>query len=92
YRTCAVWDKEVKGMGYWFRIQHELLLLGIKGDFPPPEVKNRFDSVIRSQREKHSKKPEIVYEMIEKMFPGRSYLELFARNTRPGWASWGNEV
>jgi len=31
YKTCAVWDKEWIGMGYWFRGQHELLLVGIKG-------------------------------------------------------------
>ena len=26
------------------------------------------------------------------MYPDLPKLELFARNTRPGWASWGNEV
>lgn len=40
YRSCAVWDKEKLGMGYWFRIQHELLLVGVKGDFHPPEPQN----------------------------------------------------
>lgn len=29
YRTCAVWDKEIIGMGYYFRGQHELLLVGV---------------------------------------------------------------
>ena len=29
--------------------------------------------------------------LIEECSPG-PYLELFARNTRPGWDSWGNEV
>lgn len=38
YRTNAVWDKEIIGMGYWFRGQHELLLVGVKGEFSPPFV------------------------------------------------------
>jgi hypothetical protein len=31
-------------------------------------------------------------EMIERLFPDVSKLELFARVTRPGWTAWGNEV
>lgn len=27
YKTNAVWDKQIIGMGYWFRGQHELLLV-----------------------------------------------------------------
>lgn len=92
YKTCAVWDKEMIGMGYWFRGQHELLLLGVKGKISPPESKNRFSSVIKSKRTLHSKKPIEVYEMIEKMFPNKKYLELFAReNDRPYWTCWGLE-
>lgn len=91
YKTCAVWDKEKVGMGYWFRGQHELLLLGVKGNFNAPEEQNRFSSVIRQPRSKHSKKPEQVYEMIERMFPHGQYIELFAREQRGGWGGWGNE-
>ncbi|GAH07695.1 unnamed protein product, partial [marine sediment metagenome] len=42
---------------------------------------------------KHSEKPEIVYEMIEKMYTG-PYIELFARPTeeRSNWTYWGNEL
>lgn len=36
YKTCAIWDKEVIGMGYWFRNQHEVLLVGVRGKFSPP--------------------------------------------------------
>jgi len=91
YKTCAVWDKEKIGMGYWFRGQHELLLLGIKGSFRAPDESNRFSSVIRSPRSSHSKKPQEVYSMIESMFPQGKYLELFAREKRLGWGGWGNE-
>lgn len=92
YRTCAVWDKEVIGMGYWFRGQHELLLVGVKGQFSPPEQANRFSSVIRARRQGHSQKPEQVYELLETMFPNGKRLEVFARNKREGWEVWGNEV
>ncbi len=92
YRTCAAWDKESFGMGYWFRIGHELLLVGVKGKFKAPDPKVRVSSVYREKRTMHSKKPEYYYEVIEKYFPGHRYLEAFARNTRKGWAPWGNEV
>jgi len=92
YRTHAVWDKEIIGIGWWFRNQHELLLVGRRGTFSPPEESNRFSSVIRSRRKSHSKKPVEVYEMIEQMYPDAKYLELFARSEREGWTPWGNEM
>lgn len=92
YRTSAVWDKEKIGMGYWFRGQHELLLIGVRGDFSPPIPDARYSSVIREARTEHSRKPERVYEMIETMFPTGKYLELFARSERLNWQGWGNEL
>ena len=92
YKTCAVWDKEIIGMGYWFRGQHELLLLGTKGQFPVPEASTRVSSVIQERRSKHSSKPKKVYEIIESMFPNGKYLELFCREPRRGWEVWGNEI
>ena len=92
YKTCAVWDKEIIGMGYWFRGQHELLLVGTKGKVKPPKPELRLSSMIKSKRGKHSKKPLETHEMIETMFPKQTYLELFARSKREGWTSWGNEV
>lgn len=92
YKTSAVWDKELIGLGNYFRIQHELLLIGIKGKFQTPAPADRFSSVIREKRTKHSKKPVRAYELIERMYPDKSKIELFARNLRPGWISWGNEI
>jgi len=90
YRTDAVWDKEKIGMGYWFRGQHELLLVGTKGNVSAPPAETRFSSVIRSPREEHSRKPALVYQMIETMFPNQKRIELFARGkARPGWVGWG---
>lgn len=92
YRSCAVWDKQKKGLGYWFRIRHEILLVGIRGDFPPPANETRFDSVFAVPKGEHSAKPAIVHEMIEAMYPKARRLELFARAERPGWEVWGNAV
>lgn len=91
YRTHAIWDKEKIGMGYWFRGQHELLLVGTKGNYPPPAHEARFSSIIKEARTAHSAKPQRVYEMIESICPNSKYLELFARSKRKGWESWGNE-
>jgi hypothetical protein len=45
YRTHAVWLKDHIGMGYYFRAQHEVLLLAVKGNPPVPAEKNRPPSV-----------------------------------------------
>ncbi len=46
----------------------------------------------REKATRHSKKPQKAYEMIESLYPNASKIELFARNKREGWDSWGNEV
>lgn len=92
YRTCAVWDKEKIGMGYYFRQQHELLLIATRGEPGTPETSQRIGSVIRAPRGKHSEKPEKFYQIIEAMYPNAKRLELFARDQREGWTSWGNEI
>lgn len=91
YKTHAVWDKEKIGMGYWFRGQHELLLVGTKGKASPPEQDKRVSSVFREPRGKHSAKPECVYQWIESAFPDRNKLEMYCRAPRDGWVVFGNE-
>ena len=39
----------------------------------------------------HSRKPDEAYELIERMYPELPKIE-FARQARPGWAAWGNEI
>lgn len=92
YVTDGIWDKLRVGMGYHFRQQHEHLLVGKRGwGTPPPNC--RPSSVIRAARSSvHSRKPDQVYEYIERSYPSRHKLELFARRRRPGWHAWGNEV
>ena len=92
YKTHAVWDKEKIGMGYWFRGQHELLLVGTRGNQSPPAESSRVSSVFREARGKHSKKPVVVYEAIESMFPGVNRFEMYQRAPRAGWDGGGLEA
>ncbi len=92
YKTHAIWDKQIIGVVYYFRGQHELLLIGRKGDPGVPIPENRPSSIFSVKRTEHSKKPDIVYDFIEKMYPDGKYLELFARQKHNGrWTIWGNE-
>jgi N6-adenosine-specific RNA methylase IME4 len=92
YRTSAVWMKCKLSFGYYFRNEHELLLLSTKGSPPTPWPENRPASVIVAPRTQHSKKPDLVYEVLERMYPGLRKIELFARECRKGWAVWGNQI
>lgn len=92
YRTSAVWDKERAGMGYWWRGQHEHLLVGVRGQWSPPAPHLRVPSVIREERGRHSRKPDKVRNMIATWWPDAARLELFCRYPSPGWSVWGNQV
>jgi N6-adenosine-specific RNA methylase IME4 len=92
YKTNAVWDKTWIGMGYWFRGQHELLLVGVKGKFSPPIASERVSSVIVEKKGKHSQKPTCILDWIDQWFPTANKLEMFARRSRDGWDSHGEEI
>lgn len=92
YKTHAVWDKQKIGMGYWFRGQHEVLMVATRGNVSPPPEGVRVSSVFSCARGQHSVKPIQVYEAIEAMFPAATKCEMFARIARPGWTAWGNQV
>lgn len=77
------------GLGYWTRANSEVCLLATRGA-PKRRDAGVRQAIVEPKRE-HSRKPDCVYERIERLVDG-PYLELFARNTRPGWTSWGNEV
>lgn len=92
YKTSAVWVKPSIGMGYWFRARHELLFVAVRGAPLTPTEENRPDSVITAPRLAHSQKPDLVYGLIERMFPNVPKVEIFARAERAGWARATNEI
>ena len=95
YKSCLIWDKVKHNMGFYSSVRHEILLIGGRGQSAPTDKKyaNQTDSVYSEPRQEHSRKPLFYYEMIEKMHPHKNQkIELFARNKREGWDSWGNEI
>ncbi len=92
YRTNAVWVKDKIGTGYYVRNQHEHILIGRRGELPVPDPGTQPSSVFDARRLAHSEKPIVVYEAIERMYPNLPKIELFARESRDGWTSWGNQA
>ena len=91
YKASFVWDKIKHNMGHYNSVRHEFLLICTKGNCVPESPK-LYDSVQNIERTEHSRKPEIFYEIIETLYPKGKYLELFARNKRKNWISYGNEL
>jgi len=91
YKTNMAWIKDRgRGKGWYLKSKHELLIIATRENSSHPLI--RPDSCFEANRGRvHSRKPEIVYEFIEKMYPGIK-IELFARNNRLGWDSWGNQL
>lgn len=97
YSTFVPWDKTVgrsnAGTGFWFRGEHEPCLLYRRGTYRRPGDKAPFEwSIIRELKREHSRKPRFLMDEIDRAFPAARKLELFARNERPGWDCFGNEV
>ena len=87
YKTSIIWRKIMShGMGWWFRGQCEICLVGIKGKVKAFHAQK--SNFIQTKVRKHSQKPEEFYELIEP-FCGIPRLELFASTKRDGWDSVG---
>lgn len=102
YKTCAFsWLKgdpyrlfadectPDMGLGYWTRANTEPCLLATRGK--PKRLSAAIRQGIIAPRREHSRKPDEIHERIERLVVG-PYLELFARQQRPGWDCWGNET
>lgn len=96
YKTVGFyWVKETAtgkdhmGQGYWTRKNPEQCLLFTTGR--PPRRSKAVRALIRSVVREHSRKPDEAYERVPLLCDG-PYLDLFSREPRPGWSSWGNEV
>lgn len=76
------------GLGYWTRANPEQCLLATRGT--PSRKARDVGRLLLGPRREHSRKPAEIYDRIERLAEG-PYLELFCRETRDGWDSWGNE-
>jgi N6-adenosine-specific RNA methylase IME4 len=98
YKTNIVWHKirkdggpDGRGVGFYFRNVTELVLFGVRGkNARTLKPGRRQVNIIKTQKREHSRKPDELYGIIERCSRG-PYLELFARGSRTGWDTWGNQ-
>ena len=99
-KTILTWEKISKdgstrfGTGHWLRNATEHCLLAVKGavkSYLFQRTLTNQSTVLRAPRREHSRKPDAFYELVEHFCPGTK-LEMFARQVRPGWDHWGDEV
>lgn len=99
YKSNLIWHKvrkdggpDGRGVGFYFRNTTEMVLFGVRGKNVRTLAPGRSQvNIIRTIKQEHSRKPDELYEIIEKCSPGRR-LELFARSTRRGWHSFGAQA
>ncbi len=98
YSTAAfVWVKKNKvqdtpfiGCGAWTRANSELCLLATKGSIMRLDAS--ISQVVESPIEEHSKKPDVVRDLITRLVGELPRVELFCRHPADGWDVWGNEA
>jgi N6-adenosine-specific RNA methylase IME4 len=100
----VIWLKKTVNGGRWFgmgrtvRAEHEVCLIARRGrpETRDHSVRSTFVTEhdfagISALCERHSEKPELFYQIVERLFDG-PYLELFARRQRPGWTCIGDQA
>lgn len=96
YVTGGAWHKKTVngkdafGTGYVLRSAAELFLIGATGK---PAYRSKSErNLIEAGTRGHSRKPEETFAMIDRLWPDTFKVELFARQRRDGWDSWGEHV
>lgn len=98
YKSNIIWHKvrkdggpDGRGVGFYFRNTTELILFGIRGSMRTLDPGRSQVNIIRTQKQEHSRKPDELYELIERCSPG-PFLEIFARGKRKGWDVFGDQA
>lgn len=89
YKTLLTWVKDRMGTGEWLRGQTEHCMLAVRGK--PVFLHGHHATALEAARREHSRKPEEFYALVEQTSPGGK-VELFCRQERDGWHSYGNET
>lgn len=92
-KTMYTWDKVLMANGRWGRGQTEHVIIAVRGHpVGVFEAERNLFSEKRSQ--KHSRKPEKFYKLVERSCPCApgSRLEMFATQERKGWVTSGAEL
>lgn len=94
-----VWRKLTKakrvpviGMGHTTRAGSESAIIGVRGSVRKLIKDHSVRAVIEAPVGRHSEKPHVFREAIEKMCGDVPRVELFARDAFPGWDCWGNQA
>lgn len=102
-KSEVVWIKQKRsgarhfGPGRFVHGEHESCIIATRGKFQflthGNNVRSTFDvEPFEAPVGRHSAKPDFFYtDVVEKLVKG-PYLELFAREQRPGWVVMGNEL
>jgi len=79
--------------GHWLNHSKEHCLVGVKGNDIRWNRGLDCDVIVAEVRET-SRKPDEIYNVIERLSPGTEKIEIFGRphNTRPGWMTLGNQL
>lgn len=85
YIEDAMW---FMGLGHTTRQNAEYVILGRRGS--PERRSKSVKQIICSPVREHSRKPDVVYERIQRYSEG-PFLDLFGRQQREGWTVRGNE-
>lgn len=89
YHTTLTWAKNFVGLGDWLGGQTEHCLLATKGNY---RISRKNEStLLTAPKTKHSQKPDVFYELVERLCPGTK-IDMFARRKREDWSCWGAEV
>lgn len=91
-RSVLTWIKFRLGLGHFLRNSTEHVLFCTRGN--APALFRSQPTWINAPVQEHSRKPDELYAVIERVSPG-PYLELFARRRPPsthGWFVWGDEI
>jgi N6-adenosine-specific RNA methylase IME4 len=92
YKTAFVWHKSRGAFGHYHKADAELLLLATRGSWCVPDIDDKVSQVQSFARANHSRKPDEWRELIDRLWPHGSRIELFARgHTSIRWHVWGAE-
>ena len=88
--TVVTWCKKQPGVGHYLRNNTEHVILAGRGR-PLVPAEKPVSTWYVWPRGEHSVKPGAFYDLVERVSPAPR-VELFARTSRLGWDTWGNQA
>ena len=90
-----VWNK-TNGIAPAFTVRfcHEYLVWYYKSPMMKIDsgMRGKYGSIITEKSRQHSRKPDAAYDFVKSIYPNSHRIDVFSRERRDGWDSWGNEL